>query len=64
MPDHGHSEGSFLYVAEGRLNVDGETLFQGEGGKCHPGSGFYPVVFEADSTYVAFRPEGDEISWK
>ncbi len=64
VPDHGHSHGSFIYVGSGRINVDNETLFQGEGGACRPGSGFYPTVFEEDSLYVAFRPESDEIQWR
>lgn len=63
VPDHGHSHGSFIYVASGMLNVDGETIYRGEGGFCRPGPGVYPVLFEEDSIYVAFRTEQDEIHW-
>ena len=63
VPTHSHTKGSFLYVVSGQMVVDGEVLESGEGGACD-GSGHYPAVFAEDSTYVVFRPEGDEIRWE
>jgi quercetin dioxygenase-like cupin family protein len=63
VPDHRHTRGSFLWVLSGRVIVDNQELVRGEGGKCNPGTGHYPVQFVEDAEVITFRLSTDEITF-
>jgi hypothetical protein len=52
-----------MYVVKGSINIEGDTLNEGDSGFCRPGSGMYAADCEilADSLFVFCRSEDDVI---
>jgi len=61
--EHSHSEGSYMYVVQGKIEVDNQILEVGDAGYCHNG-GQYGCRFLEDSTFVVCRSSSDEITTK